>query len=85
MRWEQIDQYHWRRECGRYFIERTLSLAFPDAPDGRWVYLAHFKRDPRDRECVAECISPKHRLSRQGAMGDCSAHLHPQQRPQAAA
>lgn len=72
MRWKQTDDYHWRRECGRYFICR--SLCYVRSPLGAWVFLAWFR-------CAdtATCISEQARDSFDAAVADCTAHIQPQQ------
>lgn len=77
MKWLQVNDYHWRRECGRYYVERAL--VFATNPLGSWIHLAWFKCH---KDADAECISPNGRDSLQAAIGDCSWHLKQSQKLQ---
>lgn len=75
MKWTQsADELYWFRECGRYYVSR--SLAFDTNPDGHWVHLAWFKPA---RDAVAELISPKRRATLETAVKDCTAHMTPKE------
>lgn len=71
MKWRQVDDWHWERECGRYTVCRSLSFA--KSKDGHWVYLA-WQRAAKKGD-VATCLSPQARDSLTAAIADCSAHL----------
>lgn len=70
MKWCQIDDWHWERECTRYTVCRSLSFA--KSKDGHWVYLA-WHRPAKDE--VAVLLSPQARDSLNAAISDCSAHI----------
>lgn len=36
--WTKLNDFAWRRECGRFQISRSLSFSF--AKDGSWIYQA---------------------------------------------
>jgi hypothetical protein len=75
MKWTQsADELYWHRECGRYYVCR--SLAFDENPDGKWIYLAFFKRAAGE---PGEAISPKRRSTFETAVKDCTAHMAPKE------
>lgn len=71
MKWtKSADELYWWRECGRYFVCRSLS--FDLNPGGHWVYLAWFKPA---RDAAAQLLSPERRDSLEDAVKDCAPHL----------
>lgn len=77
MKWIQSnDQYYWRRECGRYFVSR--SLVYDRNPKGHWVHLASFKAAP---DVDAVLISPERRDTFKQAAADCAAHIRAHRPP----
>jgi hypothetical protein len=64
------DEIYWRRECGRYYVCRSLS--FDENPGGKWVHLAWFKPAP---DVAALLISAERRGTFKEAASDCIAHI----------
>lgn len=72
MKWKiGKDETYYFRECGRYYICR--SLAFDINPNGHWVYVAWFKPFAT---ALAEVIPAEQRLDTfEQAVAVCGAHL----------
>jgi hypothetical protein len=71
MKWiKSPDESHWHRECGRYYVCR--SLAFDRNPEGHWVHLAWFKQAA---DVLGELISPERRDTFKEAAADCAVHV----------
>ena len=73
MRWMQVDDWHWRRECGRYHVSRALSLS--KNPNGSWMWDAWLKPDPK---AIAQQLNERPLETRQAAIAVCTDHLKQQ-------
>lgn len=81
MRWDQINEHFWRRECGRYFIcSSPVVISEPNRPSSidsaRNAFVAWFKAHAK---AAAEIITLQHRESFEEAKADAAVHLraHP--------
>jgi hypothetical protein len=72
VKWIAIDAYHWRRECGRYFVDRAV---VPTSKTGE-RFCAWFKQHDGAIAELLGCFD-----SQREGVGRCASHLRGEMAP----